>query len=66
MQEQTTVTYTCQREGCNNNSDYKLVHKRYDTLIQYICNEHLNDDLGNLMKEDYIPIKIAEREGSSV
>ncbi len=60
MQEQPAIAYTCQREGCNNNADYKLVHKKYDKLIQYICSEHLNDDLGNLMREEYIPIKITE------
>jgi hypothetical protein len=61
MKEQhKAAVYRCQRKGCNNDADYKLVHKRYDTLIQYICNEHLNDDLGNLMRKEYIPIKITD------
>jgi hypothetical protein len=60
MQGQPTISiYTCQREVCNNKADYKLVHKKYDTLFQYICNEHLNDDMGKLMREEYIPIKVS-------
>ncbi len=54
------VAYTCQREGCKNSADYKLIHKMYDSLSQYICDEHLNDDIGLLMREEYMPVELSK------
>ncbi|HEX3035348.1 MAG TPA: hypothetical protein VHT73_09470 [Thermodesulfobacteriota bacterium] len=60
--QQTASIYTCQRKDCSNKADFKFVHKRYDKTFQYICDEHLNDDVGHLMREEYIPIKITEEQ----
>jgi hypothetical protein len=65
MKEQdTNFVYTCQRKDCDNKADYKLIHKMYDSLFQYVCDEHLNDDIGHFMREEYIPIELP-RGGSS-
>ncbi len=60
--ERTRLVYTCQREGCDNSADYKLIHKRYDSLFQYVCDQHLNDDIGDLMSEDYMPLKLPRED----
>ena len=62
--QDTNKVYTCQREGCDKKADYKLVHKRFDSLFQYLCDEHLNDEIGHLMREEYIPIEIPRGSSS--
>lgn len=64
LEQDTNAVYTCQREGCDKKADYKLIHKRFDSLFQYLCDEHLNDGIGGLMSEDYMPLELPREDSS--